>query len=148
MLDGEVSLTNENGSVEVASGQQAVVEPGQRPTVTAVIAVELAGVVQWCLYYPAVLHLDELGLDADERAALSDSIAAYRDGDLLTALSKYPEARAPGSAQERIYRAELLLAVGLVDRAAALLNTPDDVGRQSPAPVAPRILREALLRLP
>jgi len=41
-----------------------------------------------------------------------ESITAYRAGDLLAALAKYPASRQPGSDAERVYYAALLLSVG------------------------------------
>jgi len=110
LLEGEVALTNALGGVDMKSGDAALVQPGRAPMRTA--ALEAVNVIQWCLYYPAVLHLDELQLSADERNALADSLAGYRQGDLLAALAKYPQSRQPNSDHERIYLAALLLGVG------------------------------------
>jgi len=41
-------------------------------------------------------------------------MAAYRAGDLLTALDSYPANREPVSDSEKIYFAQLLLAVGQI----------------------------------
>ena len=63
--------------------------------------------------------LDELELSADVQASRSRaSLDAYRSGDLLQALAKYPEGRTAASESERVYHAALLLAVGQVDEAA------------------------------
>jgi hypothetical protein len=51
MLDGEVEVSNAQGSVVVHSGERAEVEPGGKPHKTAVI--EAINSIQWCLYYPA-----------------------------------------------------------------------------------------------
>ena len=54
-------------------------------------------------------------------------MSAYRSGDLLQALSRYPETRQPASDAERVYRSALLLAVGQVEQSeqslAALQST-------------------------
>jgi hypothetical protein len=55
-------------------------------------------------------------------------LAAYRKGDLLEALAKYPADRQPASPTERIYLAALLLAVGQVERTEAVLNSPEISG--------------------
>ena len=91
MLDGEVDVSNAQGSVVVRSGERADVEPGHKPTKTAVImAVDL---VQWCLYYPGVLDLSDLKLASETRDALRESLAAYNAGDLLGALKTYPRSQ-------------------------------------------------------
>src|SRR5207249_1358882 len=88
LLDGAVDLSNAQGQLALQTSGQAVVEPGGAPAKTAII--EAANVIQWCLYYPAVLDLDELALNEAEQQMLSNSLAAYRDGDLTKALAMYP----------------------------------------------------------
>ncbi|HWD20768.1 MAG TPA: TonB-dependent receptor [Verrucomicrobiae bacterium] len=120
LLDGQVGLTNEQGSVDVNSGEKAVVEKGRAPTKSPMI--DAVNIIQWTLYYPGTLDADELNLDDDARGALGSSLEAYRSGDLTQALAAYPENRTPGSASERVYRAALLLAVGQVPEAQNLLK--------------------------
>ena len=120
LLDGLVALNSERGQLDLKTGEQGIVEPGKAPRKTAVI--DAINIIQWCLFYPAVVDTDELGLSADARQALSASLAAYRNGDLLQALASYPEERKPDSDPERIYRAALLLAVGQVEQTEAQLN--------------------------
>ena len=119
LLDGEVELANEQGSVILTSGQQGVVTPGQAPAQTAVINAR--NIIQWNLYYPAVLDPAELGLGTDSQPALIQSLSAYQSGDLPSALKQYPEGREPTTDAERIYLAELLLSVGLVEKSQAQL---------------------------
>jgi Tfp pilus assembly protein PilF len=120
LLDGLVTLNNEQGQIELKTGEQGVVESGKAPNKTSVI--EAINIIQWCLYYPAVLDVDELGLDADARRALAESLTAYRSGDLLKALAAYPEDRSPASDPERIYRAGLLQSIGQVEQAERQLK--------------------------
>ena len=120
LLDGQVGLTNEQGSLSLQSGEQATVEKGQAPRKTAVI--NAVSSIQWTLYYPAILDPDELEIPAGLQTTLAASLEAYRNGDLLQALALYPADRTPGSDAERVYRAALLLAVGEVDQAQALLR--------------------------
>jgi Tfp pilus assembly protein PilF len=115
LIDGRVEVTNDFGGLELASGESAVAEVGQRPRRTA--ALEAMNVVQWVSYYPGVLDLDDLRLGAAERVALSESLTAYRSGDLLAALAGYPAGRRPASDAEQLYLAALLLAVGKVEEA-------------------------------
>jgi len=121
LVDGEVELSTAQGSVVITNGEQAVAQPGQPPSKTAVI--NAVNIIQWNLYYPAVIDLDELGLSNAEQQALASSFSAYRSGDLLDALAKYPAGRTPGSSAEKIYQAQLFLAVGAVKDAQDLLAT-------------------------
>jgi hypothetical protein len=50
------------------------------------------------------------------------SLAAYREGDLLGALEKYPKNHRPNSAAARLYQAGVVLAVGRVDEARRELS--------------------------
>jgi hypothetical protein len=119
LLDGQVDLSNHQGSIQVESGEQAVVEVGKAPRKTALI--DAVNVIQWTLYYPAILDPDELELTASEKSALARSLDAYRAGDLLNALAQFPD-RGVDSESVKVYHAALLLAVGNVNDAEALLN--------------------------
>jgi len=132
LLDGQVDLTNEQGSLQLQSGEQATVARGQAPQKTAVI--NAVNIIQWTLYYPAILDPDELEMPAGLQTTLAPSLEAYRSGDLLQALAKYPADRTPASEAERVYRAALLLAVGEVDQAQALLR--DSMSEARPAALA------------
>lgn len=125
VFDGAVDLSNDQGKVELKSGDQGIAEAGQPPYRRA--AIDTINVIQWALYYPGVLDLDELTLGDREQESLRSSLAAYRTGDLLRALAEYPADRTPESAGEKIYLSALVLAVGQVDDAEALLTTlPQD----------------------
>ena len=128
MLDGELQLSNGQGSVLVRTGERGEAVPGQKPTKTAVI--EAINTVQWCLYYPGVLDLNEIDLPAFERNQLAASLRAYNEGDLLVALEK--GGYVPDSAAGKVYRATLLLSVGQVGKAEALLqDVPPAKGRDA-----------------
>ena len=88
MFDGEVELTNARGTLRLGNNEQAIVEPGRAPRKTAII--EAKNTIQWCLYYPGVLHLPELGLNAIDTRILRQSLEAYEKGDLLGALDRWP----------------------------------------------------------
>ena len=129
MIDGKVELSNALGPLLLTNGQQAVASPGVKP------ALEPAGfivnnVLQWAFYYPAVLDVGELPLTLQEEAILGESLAAYRTGDLIAALARYPANRQPQSDAERVYNAALLLAVGRVDQTT---NTLLNLSTQDPA---------------
>jgi Flp pilus assembly protein TadD len=121
VYDGEVELTNTLGSVVVKPGEQGIVEPGQPPRKTAVI--QSRRIVQWWLYYPAVLDPTELALTAAQKEVLAKSLDAYRQGDLLQAVQDFPEGRTPENDDERVFHAALLLSVGQVEQAGSLLAT-------------------------
>lgn len=131
MLDGEVEVSNAQGSVSVRSGERADADPGRKPTKTAVIMT--VNLIQWCLYYPGVLDLNDLKLSSQTRDAPRGSLAAYDQGDLLKALETYPRHRSPGSSAESVYRAGLFLVVGQVEKAQRLLRgiSADTPGREA-----------------
>ena len=120
VYDGEVELSNPLGRVLVNKGEQGVVEPGQPPRKTAVI--QATRIVQWWLYYAAVLDPDELSLSPAQQQALAQSLEAYRRGSLLQALKNYPPGRQPENEAEQVYLAALLLSVGQVENAGRLLS--------------------------
>ncbi|PYJ06960.1 MAG: hypothetical protein DME25_05080 [Verrucomicrobia bacterium] len=120
MLEGEAALSNALGQIELKTGKQGIAAPGQRLRATAML--EAANVIQWCLYYPAVLNLQEISLTEAERQALAPSLVAYQQGDLVTALAAYPQGRQPASEAERLYLAALRLSFGQVREAEKLLD--------------------------
>jgi tetratricopeptide (TPR) repeat protein len=120
LIDGQVSLSNTLGQVEMNSGEQGIVDPGKPPVKTAML--EAANIIQWCLYYPGVVDADELPFTDGEKQSLGESLAAYRAGDLVQALAVCPWEGEPGSQAVRIYRAALLLSVGQVEKTEALLR--------------------------
>ena len=115
VVEGEVDLANEFGQVRLQAGESGEAEMGQAPHKTA--AIETRNLLQWTLYYPAVLLPDELGLSDAEQQSLASSLAAYRQGDLLGALENFPRATAPDTTGGRLYRAAVLLATGRVEEA-------------------------------
>lgn len=149
VIDGRVRFGNDLGSLILTNDQQAVVELGQAPVRTPGFIVN--HILQWCFYYPAVLDLADLPLSQEENAQLGDSLAAYRAGDLLGALAKYPAARRPGTDAERVYYAALLLSVGQVEeteQALASLSMTDATARPQRLAAALRQLIAAVKREP
>src|SRR5262249_14579793 len=136
LLDGEVALSNDQGEVTLQNGDQAVVEPGQAPRKSPALAT--INIIQWWLYYPAVVDPGQLGLSEDEKQTLTDSLAAYNSGDLLKALESYPPNRQPASDAERVYHAALLLTAGQVQPTEAVLSA-----LPSPLPTA-QALRQVI----
>jgi Flp pilus assembly protein TadD len=157
VLEGEVTLVNDQGSVLLQAGEAGEAEKNQAPRKTAVI--EIRNLLQWALYYPAVLHPGEFGLMAAEQGDLAASLAAYQQGDLLAALVLWPAGYAPASDGARLYRSAILLATGRVEAARVQLRSipADNPGRQAiermvaavlggeqPALGEPRLAGEAL----
>jgi len=136
LLDGEVDLANAQGAETFKSGQQGTVEPGRAPAKTAM--VDAINIIQWVLYYPAVVDPDELGLTDGEKQTFSDSVKAYRSGDLLQALASFPENRPPATDAERLLQSAVLLAAGRVEQVESNLKA-----LQAPSPVA-NALRELI----
>jgi hypothetical protein len=129
LIAGQAALSNNVGGVRLANHERGVAQAGP-PRSLCLEAVN--DLIQWFLYYPAVLDLSELPLSPEEATSLGESLAAYRAGDLLQALSRYPEGSAPNSPAEKAYRAALLLSVGQVARATALLDSvPADRGDEA-----------------
>jgi len=136
LLDGEVDLANAQGAETFKSGQQGTVEPGRAPAKTAM--VNAINIIQWVLYYPAVVDPDDLGLTDGQKQTFSDLLKTYRSGDLLQALASYPENRPPGTDAERLLQSAVLLAAGRVEQVEANLKA-----LQAPSPVA-NALRELI----
>ena len=147
VIDGKVKFGNEQAMLLVTNGQQAFVDLGNPPLRTAGFIAN--NILQWCFYYPAVLDPGDLALTQKEQAVLKESLDAYRTGDLLLSLTKCPAARQTDSDGERIYRAALLLSVGQVEEAEALLSslsTGDISGRSERLAGAIRQLISAVKR--
>jgi tetratricopeptide (TPR) repeat protein len=119
VIDGQVDFGNDRGSLLVTNAQQAFAETGQPPTRTAGFIAN--NILQWCFYYPAVLDLAELPLSSEQQQVLAASIEAYRFGDLMAALDRYPAGRDARSDSERVFHAALLVSVGQIEQTEAVL---------------------------
>jgi outer membrane receptor protein involved in Fe transport/Tfp pilus assembly protein PilF len=149
VIDGKVRFGNEQATLLLTNGQQAVVEPGKAPVRTAGFIAN--NVLQWCFYYPAVIDPADLPFTPEEQRILVESLQAYRSGDLQVALAKYPAGRQPGSDAERVYYAGLLLGVGQVEPAEtvlASLSAADASSRPQRVARALRRLISAVKRQP
>jgi hypothetical protein len=123
VLDGRVLMTNAYGDITLTNGEQATMENNRPPVQTPVINAQ--NTVQWCLYYPGVMDPGEIHLDAQAQQALSSSLAAYHDGDIIQALANYPAGRTPGSADERLFVAALQLSAGRATNFDLLISSGD-----------------------
>jgi tetratricopeptide (TPR) repeat protein/outer membrane receptor protein involved in Fe transport len=117
VFEGSVDLSNPAGRWTLKAGEAGEISPGQPLRRTA--ALEPASILQWALYYPAVI--DPAGLALADDKAIAGSLAAYRSGDLLEALERYPD-HEPRTVDGRLYRAGVTLAVGRVDDATRQLQ--------------------------
>lgn len=121
LIDGLVSLNTPSGDLQLARGEELRLARDQPPRKTAL--VNAAGTIQWALYYPGVLALEDLQLTGAENASLATVLAHYREGDLLAALAAWPDALEATSDGAAVLRAQLELAVGRAREAERLLAT-------------------------
>ncbi len=149
VVDGKVKFGNEQATLALTNGQQAIAELGQPPVRTAGFIAN--NILQWCFYYPAVLDPADLSLTTEAQSRLDKSLAAYRSGDLLAALSEYPNNLTLTSDGERLYRAALLLSVGQVaacEDALAGLSETNSAAQSQRLAIALRQLIAAVKRQP
>ncbi|MEQ1862472.1 MAG: TonB-dependent receptor [Chthoniobacteraceae bacterium] len=139
MFEGEVDIGNGAGRVTARSGEQVEIEPGRAPRKTAM--VEAKNIIQWCLYYPGVVQLEDLRLTGSENDALSRSLSAYRLGNLPGALRAFPGEGAVSSPSGRVYAAAIYLTAGQVRKAEGVLAR---VPRGTPGADALRVLIAAV----
>jgi len=119
VLEGRVEMKNAGTMIELKSGEAGEAAPGQAPRRTAVIKAK--NILQWALYYPAVLDPADLRMGEVAAKSVAASLACYQTGDLLGAMKKLP-ASAPAEVGGRLYFAGVLLAVGRLDEARQLLG--------------------------
>jgi len=117
VLDGEVDISNSRGSVTVRSGEEGHARPGEAPVKTAML--EARNIIQWCLYYPAVLEADDFRT-AKVSPLEHASLDAYRLGDLPEALRLI--GGNPARVRDPLFAATLLLSSGQVERARVQLS--------------------------
>jgi Tfp pilus assembly protein PilF len=146
VIDGKVRFANAHGFLTLTNLEQAVATSDQPPMRTAGFIAN--NIQQWCFYYPGVLDLNDLALAAGEVETLPASLEAYRAGDLLGALAKYPNDRQPASDAERIYHAALFLAVGQVEQTEAALAALPAALQTDPLAQSLRTLIAAVKRNP
>jgi hypothetical protein len=126
MFDGDVEMSNGVETRSVTSGQKGIADRGQPIRVVPIL--EAKNIIQWWIYYPGVLDLEELQFTPAAQTNLAASLDAYRAGSLVQALEKfpgYPQPQEPATDTERAYLAGLLLSVGAVDKAQRQLAFAD-----------------------
>jgi tetratricopeptide (TPR) repeat protein len=119
-----VDLLQDGAKASLTSGEQVELVRNQTPRVTRILIAQR--LIQWCLYYPGVVHLGDLDLTPSERASLAASLSAWQKGSVREALRSYPASPLPNpSAAALLYLAGLRLAAGDVDEAERLLEAID-----------------------
>lgn len=117
MVDGEVQLNASGEQRAMKAGQQARIVPG-RPIEIAP-ALPLHRLIQWCFYYPGVLHPGDLPLTPEETRRLARSLEAYRLGDLKQAAENLAPPASGDTDAVRIYAAFVRLSLGQIETARA-----------------------------
>lgn len=120
LLDGEVLLNAGGESMAVRAGQRVSVAPGGKPILAQAPADRR--LVQWALYYPAILDPAGLEFSGRELDSLAPSIAAYREGDVRAALRLLPEGFIPDSISGTSYVLAVRMAGGEMDHARRALK--------------------------
>ena len=85
VIDGEVVMSNDRFTLALKKGEGGLARPDK--TLHGPVTINATNIIQWCLYYPGILYLEDLRMSPQERQALRDSMNAYRAGDLAGALS-------------------------------------------------------------
>lgn len=124
LLEGEVDIGNDAGRVTASGGEVVELIPGRMPRKTSLI--EARNVIQWCLYYPAVLDVRALAFTPGERAALEPALSAYVAGDLPGALRAFTAAPRVRSRAGQVFAAAMALTAGQVDEAQRRLRAVGD----------------------
>jgi len=128
---GSLTVTRGGSIVPLAGGEgstncQVLLEGTNAPVVKSASATLAKGPVQWWIYYPAVLNVDDLQL-ATADGDLNRSLAAYRSGRFRDAVRAYAPKPEPTNTTHRAYLAALRLVLGDVESAQRILATlPSD----------------------
>ena len=119
VLEGTVDASNDKGGVTLTDGQAAVAKAGEAPVRKLLISPRDA--VQWALYYPPVIDLQNLRQKTAD-PAVKQALSRYLDGDSLGALAILDSAGNP----DQVLRAGLLIGMGRVEEARPLLEGTAD----------------------
>ncbi|MFZ7124763.1 MAG: TonB-dependent receptor domain-containing protein [Desulfobacterales bacterium] len=126
LLEGKLRIENDRGHLMLASGDAAIVPPGEAPAADPAAA----GLdrIQWALYYPPIYGLEPsaFGGTADSAVAepLRQAAADFRRGDVSSAFERLDgEIQTSEEAEFHAFRASLLLFVGRVDEALSDIGT-------------------------
>ena len=120
LMDGLVSLKSATEEINLQRGEDLRLEAGKPAQKTAL--VNATAKIQWALYYPGIVNLDELQFNSAEQSALADALKNYRAGDLLAAFVAWPESQTVSSDSAKVLHAQLVLAVGRVNEVEKFLT--------------------------
>ncbi|MEI7869712.1 MAG: TonB-dependent receptor [Candidatus Methylumidiphilus sp.] len=115
VLEGTVDASNDKGGVTLTDGQAAIAKAGEAPVRKLLISPRDA--VQWALYYPPVIDLQNLRQKTAD-PAVKQALSRYLDGDSLGALAILDSAGNP----DQVLHAGLLIGMGRVEEARPLLE--------------------------
>ncbi len=120
LIDGLVSLKSATEEINLSPGEAVEMSAGQPAKKTALI--NATAKIQWALYYPAIVSLDELTFTDAEKNTLAEVVNHYRAGDVLGALAAWPDSQSISSVGANLLHAQLELAVGRVELAKKWLT--------------------------
>lgn len=119
VLNGSVDCANSLGSVSLASGEEALTEPGKAPQKR--IMVRPFDAVQWALRYPALVSLNDF-IPALDKGGEQEKRAAQllRSGSIQEARRGLEHSQHPAAL---LFRAALALEAGQVETAKNIQTT-------------------------
>jgi tetratricopeptide (TPR) repeat protein len=139
VMEGRVEARNESDMVVLAAGERAA--GGRTGPLRKDIMVRARGSVDWALHYPAIFDCGLAAqIDGSGRRdpALDDAVAACRSGRFDAAIAALDKASDSRASRALTFKAGLLLGVGRIEEADAILS---DVSRTDPAYGLPLALR-------
>lgn len=144
VFEGEVEMKDPAGAArKVGRNEQGIAREG-RPLEVRPMVEAANDLLQWFLYYPGVLDPAEIPFTDAQRTELVDSLQAYAEGDLATALARFPSANPAPSPEHELYHSALLLSIGQVEdadqRLTRLTTNPSSEARLTVLAQALRIL--------
>ncbi|MDB6130087.1 MAG: hypothetical protein JWM04_1194 [Verrucomicrobiales bacterium] len=118
LLDGKIAISNNFGSVDLTTLEEAHIPLNGAPVKSPLL--NISRVIQWALYYPNVLDPDELD-SSTITGPFIEMEKLMRAGNLPKALELVSQNTKANSDSEMLLLASLLLNVGKVTEAEALV---------------------------
>jgi tetratricopeptide (TPR) repeat protein len=132
VFDGKLHASDEHGSLILERGQSAICRVGAPPVFNTIAKPKDA--VHWALYYPPIPEIASNVVNSATGSRwgeiVSASVNAYRKGDVSAALASLSMVPINSDSALLDYRALLLLTVGRVDEASAVLAEALDFNPQ------------------
>ena len=122
LIDGAVALTNQNGGVNLASGEQGIVEPGQAPRKTA--SINAINIIQWSSLLSGGLEHGRIEFHRRGKTiagGFARRVSLRRFARRARGLSDQP--REHFRFRKRFILPQLLLSVGQVDQSETELSS-------------------------